>query len=870
MIKASWKGRRGEAGEPVPKSGRPGFLPGGAVLEVAMPAYLKKTRFLYSAFLSALVLLTGCRSSGPALHPDSFLGEMPEEDINGVFPEAVYIKTRTQTFNTCHYYIIREGRIWYKSIDKTKEPGEWTLFEKTGLPHNFWKFGFNQPGKIINISADADELTALSEDGRFYRFCLESIITRPGKVWLDRQGWPVEEQLVLDERTVNNIAWALGKRNAHVLYYEDPFGNQHHNGTMEIATTYMLLEDGQEICYADTGLPSDFSRNYLGPERGAFKSVALSASASTMFVMNDAGEMYTRIADFDIIGCDPLFFKYTYIPYESDLPGTNYFSNLTEWGLPPEDWRRQPGIPLEEGAAISRFITILQNGQGNGARELRVAGVNGEGETGYWSKAIFDSRWEFKKVPLYFPPGALLRNGAERGQRSESQDTRLRGWRWNGGEKDGEYAYEIPNFNILEGKCELNITRGDERCVVTLHPVELWTYQKRDYLPGRTGAPKLFFTTLDFAPGAFEGLSQEFRAYLDRHYGKDDKKLFQYILGAKTRYVVLFNKDDTDSMLFLADESAGEITPDDLPVIQRTWYFNYDRELEAFNSPELAIGPDPLAGAGEAELHRKISLNGELRDKLRARISLSKKSKRLALGVSAWYLPLDGIVRYSLLRFIDVPKMRTITMFGQEIVLANYAYINATSNVQIWVSEKITGLLDLRIRVLTDLAKQAAAGRQAVPPPWFSEAVADYWSIAGLPAKVSGVFLDPSRPPGETPAELSFEPAGGELEPFGWYLRTGDSPSCLLFADPGKSIRAIFSREGRTPAEQALKIECTIYIYPQAGADNEKSAAERSLEQFVSGGSINAVISFDGENFIIREKPKTRANGIIFRGRAVF
>ena len=76
-------------------------------------------------------------------------------------------------------------------------------------------------------------------------------------MWLDRQGWPGEEQLYLDQRTSKKLAWAFGKRNAHVLYYEDRFGNQHHNGTMEIATTYVLLEDGQEICYADTGLPAD-------------------------------------------------------------------------------------------------------------------------------------------------------------------------------------------------------------------------------------------------------------------------------------------------------------------------------------------------------------------------------------------------------------------------------------------------------------------------------------------------------------------------------------------------------------------------------------------------------------------------------------
>jgi hypothetical protein len=172
----------------------------------------------------------------------------------------------------------------------------------------------------------------------------------------------------------------------------------------------MLLEDGQEIAYADPGLPSDFSRNFIGPERGTFKALSLSASASTLFVINEAEEMYTRMADFDISGGDPMFFKYTYIPYKSDLPGTNYFTNLTEWALPSEDWRKQPPIPLSKGAAITHRITILQNGQGNAARELRVAGWNGNGETGYWTKAIFADTWEFKTAPLSLNEDDFLKN----------------------------------------------------------------------------------------------------------------------------------------------------------------------------------------------------------------------------------------------------------------------------------------------------------------------------------------------------------------------------------------------------------------------------------------------------------------------------
>jgi hypothetical protein len=843
---------------------------------------LNRHKKILPQFFAVLLVLTNCRTLQMPLEVDEYLNAPSEEDINGFFPREVYIKTRTQTFNAYHYYLIKDGLIWYKSIDETKEPFEWTLFGKTGLPHDRAKpykrrnrhhrrkQNFSNPKKIVNISADADELAALAENGGFYRFCFDQIISRESSVWFDRQGWPQEYQLFLDRRTAKNTAWALGKRNNHVLYYEDPFGNQHHNGTMEIATTYMLLEDGQEICYADTGLPSDFSRNYIGPERGAFKAIALSGSASTMLVINVAGEMYTRIADFDIIGCDPMFFKYTYIPYKSNLPGTSYFSNLTEWGLPPEDWRPQPRIPLRGEAAFSRFITILQNGHGNGARELRVAGLDEAGETGYWTKGIFGDAWSFKRVPLYFPPGSLIQNAEEKGPRGESLDTRLSGYRWNGTVRDFECSYEIQNFNILEGSCELTITRRDETCTLTLHPVELWTYQKRDYLPGRTGSPKMFFVTLDIDENAFDGLSEEFTAWFQGQYMKHDKALFRYIMAAKTNYIILRDTDNTDSVLFLTDGSISNYYPD----FQRTWYIEYAREIETFDSPELTVTRSSvLTPAHLEDLYHKIELNKNLRDELKAKIDSSKKAKLLSFGVSFFYLPLDSIAKYTPLWFINPPKIRTMTKFGKKIVTSNKAYIDMVSETRIWVYQKIIELLDLRIGMFTELAKQIAKGESAPPPDWFSESAAGYWDVAGLPRRVSGVFFGPSlSSPTETPAVLSFVPPEGEQELFGWYLAVGNSSSYTIFADPQKSLKTIFSRRGKTPQERAVTIDCTLYINQNAGSVIEKNVIERGLMPFVriNATGIGVTISFDGKNFVIKENQAAHSDKVIFSGEAVF
>ncbi|MDR1149054.1 MAG: hypothetical protein LBK66_10525 [Spirochaetaceae bacterium] len=668
-----------------------------------------------AVFLLASCLLSSCAiSKAIYLGKDIYSGRAgPQsagtpcdgENINGVFPDAVYIKTRTQTFNAYHYYILNDGLIWYKSIDGGQEPAEWTLFVKTGLPHNPRKFGFNTPERIAEISADADELVALSDEGGFYRYCFDKVLGRKSGVWFDRQGWPAGEQLFLYRRVAGNLSWSLGKRNAHVLYYEDPFGNQHHNGTMEIATTYVLLEDGQEICYADTGLPSDFSRNYIGPERGAFKAVSLSASASTMFVINKAGEMYTRLADFDTVGCDPLWFKYTYIPYKSDLPGTDYFSNLNEWGLPAEDWRLQPRIPLTGKAALTRHITILQNGRGNSARELRVAGLNESGETGYWTKAIFDDTWGFKPVPLYLGEYSILASAESvennpQGERGSSLDKQYRGYYWNGGKKENEWEYTILNFNILEGDCDFRINWRGETCTLKLYPVEMWTYLKRDYLPGRTGSPKMFMATLSIPENAFDGLSAAFTDQLTQRYARQDKKLFQYTLAASRHFIILWDTDDTETVFFLTD---GTIS-DQYSELRQSMFVEDFGERRRYNSPELSI--DRRTAPTYEDVSKKIELNKAFRDELKYKIRALKWSQLTVFKFNAGYIPAHYTAILSPLRFIDMPKIRTITRFGGRIILTNSSYINIVSNIRIQEYEQITELLKVRLRYYNKLARE--------------------------------------------------------------------------------------------------------------------------------------------------------------------
>jgi hypothetical protein len=820
---------------------------------------------LAGLFAAALFYFSACvsTSSRTNFEPSIFSSiTYTDENINGNFLEAIYIKTRTQTFNTYHYYLLSGGLIWYKSIDSEKEPKNWVLFEKTGLPHG------GKTNAVIEISADADELVALSAEGAFYRYCFDKNISHRSNVWLDKQGWPKEEQLYLDKRAAKNKAWAIGKRNMQVLYYEDTFGNQHHNGTQEIVTTYMLLEDGQEIAYADTGLPSDFSRNYIGPERGAFKAAALSASASTMFVINEAGVMYTRMADFDITGSDPMFFKYTYIPYKSDLAGTDYFSNLTEWALPSEDWRKQPDIPLAGNAAITRRITILQNGQGNSARELRVAGRNENGEIGYWTKAIFADTWEFKTAPLYLSENDFLRttnNENIHNEQGNSLDKSYSGYWWSDGKKENDFEYAIPNFNILEGSCDFRIMYRNETCVLKLHPVEMWTYLKRDYLPGRDGPPKLFLVTFEIPENALNGLSEDFVHHINNKFAKNDKALFKYIMAASSRFIILRNTEDMNIMeqtsaVFLTDGTLSNYFPE----FRRTWYITNYEELRRYISPTLTIDD---ASITSGELSHKIAMNKIFLAGLQKRIAALRSDKFAAVKLDMFYIPLHYLARITPLRFIDAPKIRTMTNYGDKIVLANSKYTGIISDTRIWVLQEIIHLLEIRIKCYEEIAKQISDNSAGILiPSYYSETIAGYWDIAGLPRSIAGNFITPN---GEIPATLQFRAGEGNERLLGWYLSIENNQIFTFFLDPKNSAKTIYSRQGKTPEQSKVKINCTFYVNPGRTTYLEQRIIENSITPFyrIDHEGIDVSITYDGTVFEIRESPARHGNTLIFRGQ---
>lgn len=140
------------------------------------------------------------------------------------------------------------------------------------------------------------------------------------------------------------------------------------------------------IQFADPWLPRGFDWFIDVPDR--FVAENMSASASTVFIIDKTGRMFTRLIDWDTRGDNP-FLPYSYVANDVVFW---FYQFLVARGLPGHSWQEQPRI----SGSITQNITILQTGVGNAERELRVEGVDAQGSAGYFHKKIFDPEWSFR------------------------------------------------------------------------------------------------------------------------------------------------------------------------------------------------------------------------------------------------------------------------------------------------------------------------------------------------------------------------------------------------------------------------------------------------------------------------------------------
>ncbi|AEF86786.1 hypothetical protein TREPR_2716 [Treponema primitia ZAS-2] len=151
------------------------------------------------------------------------------------------------------------------------------------------------------------------------------------------------------------------------------------------------------------------------------------------------------------------------------------------------------------------------------------------------------------------------------------------------------------------------------------------------------------------------------------------KIIIPYTIAVSDCYIIMRKIGSADSMLYLTDGTISS----QYPEFQRIRYIENFEALQRYHSPELNIDSSTTTIA--ETVNNKIALNRALCDKQKYQICALKWSRLTAFKFKFGYIPAHYIARFSPLRFVDMPKTRTITNFGERAVLTNSAYINTIS-----------------------------------------------------------------------------------------------------------------------------------------------------------------------------------------------
>lgn len=319
---------------------------------ITMLAVLPFPQFIHADVVSAI----GGNISAVPVPAAPLAGQAaPDAFMAGVNPG---IKDPHYAFNSKYQVVSRAGKLYMSQFGMEK----WTPVPKA-------------PEGAAEISADGDNLIALTGGGtvHYMKFSTYEWTTKWGKPFSDTFHVPA------------NRSWGIAHKGKEAGGFEDPAGH-FIPVSVGVSTLYLLTADGLHIKYADPWLPANFNHRIAMPLRGCFVAETMSVSASTLFIIDKGGHMYTRLADFDTIGADP------FLAYSFSAPRDAEKKQII--ALPGEDWREQPAVP----GRITARITIITTGRGNAGRELRVEGVNDSGEGGYYAKPIFGAAWAFVKT----------------------------------------------------------------------------------------------------------------------------------------------------------------------------------------------------------------------------------------------------------------------------------------------------------------------------------------------------------------------------------------------------------------------------------------------------------------------------------------
>ena len=308
----------------------------------------------------------------------------------------IWFKTKTETFNHFNNYVLMgENEIWFRPRSESWEFSHVVpAWQRIPLPRDL--------KSISSIQADGTKLMALSASAHFLysktvgierrdargQYQVEDISAANNwkKAWLSNPflrrlpglKGPLEPPDALAE---GSQTWGVSHRGLFNHYYaHSPTERSYVTSKRNSVTSVFFLANGA-VQIANTRLPWRFRthRRYptiRWPEN--FIGEAISTSASLVLI---SGHTTT--------GYKALYFMFVDSVFKKHVPPA---------------WLPVPLPNLYGMGTLTEKITVLQNGVGNAAREIRVEGTRGSVEGYYFKRSLLDTIWQFHPYTIPPPP----------------------------------------------------------------------------------------------------------------------------------------------------------------------------------------------------------------------------------------------------------------------------------------------------------------------------------------------------------------------------------------------------------------------------------------------------------------------------------
>lgn len=428
-------------------------------------------------------------------------------------------------------FVLRKGKLVEKPV---AEAATWHLHDKTGGPK------LPKGVRIVEIQV-ANEIIfarASNDDIYMYNPCLPY---RHQVKWRKKNGFYDEREL---RHSPGSRDWAAGisvqlkphKRRGleFVNTWTDVdsySGSDNYRIAQGITPTIgSLRADGKAIELWDSGLPCDRHRRFLTPQKGGFVALKL-AQAATYWVVLGYGTdgklaLYGRPLNYEGIGscigmehsCEPP------VNNQQGPPGLVHDLGDAIRPLPGKGWQKIELPNLVGAAAITDLMSAHCTGEGEVTREVRLEGVNAQGEPGVYRKGLDEEDWNFtpstkaalkgRILPSFIPP---------RAQEKVSQDfenmTTLTGL-----EKAEIRNVSLLDFHPFQTQSEPSILRftleSGAVVDVTFRTSDAWSpFGREDFedeaLCCGAGVPKILVGTLELPEEIITSESAELRAFAE-------------------------------------------------------------------------------------------------------------------------------------------------------------------------------------------------------------------------------------------------------------------------------------------------------------------------------------------------------------------